>query len=416
MEKLERQLARYLFDPELSEGKMVFVSGPRQVGKTTLAKQLLGPHDAGLTYYNWDNPLTRRRYPGDPSFFLEHLGRSQHRLIVFDEIHKRRQWKNMLKGIYDSVERDIRFLVTGSARLDMLRRSGDSLVGRHVLFHLFPLSLSEVMTKPLEALWLTSDRDWSDPFKALMERLEAAAGDRNREPLMDALLRFGGFPEPFLKASYRFVRRWKDEYVTQVLADDLRDLTSIRTVDTAERIMALLPGRVGSLLSLNALAEDVDVSQPTVKNHLMQLRKLCLLFEIRPWSQRINRAVRKGAKWYFTDWIHARSEAAVFENFIAACLYRACTVWTELAHGKASLWYLRNFDGSEVDFLIALNGKPALLLEAKLHDVRPARPLRFFSQRLRAPGIQLVRTPGIFKRHDDRTLTLSADRFLSEVP
>jgi predicted AAA+ superfamily ATPase len=412
----ERQLASYIFDAELSEGKMVFVSGPRQVGKTTFARHLLGRHDESLTYYNWDNPLVRKAYRDDPFFFLDDVRKSNKRMIVFDEIHKRKGWKDVLKGIHDSIERDIRLLVTGSARLDMFRQSGDSLVGRYVLFHMFPLSMSEAMQRPLEDLWLAVGKDWKNPLRSLEERLAGTARGREREEIFSHLLHFGGFPEPFVKGSERTLRRWKDEYLTLLLKEDMRDLTGIKMLDTAEHIIQLLPERVGSLLSINALAQDVGVSYPTAKNHLVQLKKLWLLFELLPWSRRINRSLRKGAKWYFTNWIYAMGEGAVFENMVASCLLRASFLWSELAYGRASLWYVRNFDGSEVDFLLALDGRPALLVEAKLGETAVSRSLMFFGGVLNVPRLQLVGKPGIFKKVDGETFLVSADRFLSVIP
>lgn len=416
MRLIKRQLSSYIFDPELSSDKMVFVSGPRQVGKTTYAKQLLGTHDEKLTYYNWDNPLVRKNYRNDPFFFLDPAAKSNSNIVVFDEIHKRKEWKNILKGLYDTVEKDIRFLVTGSARLDMFRKSGDSLVGRYVLFHMFPLSLAEVMETPLDDLWLTSKRDWQKPWASLKEKLHVSPRSRQRAGLLEDLLKFSGFPEPLFKGSDRALRRWKDEYITLILKEDLRDLTNIKAIETMEHILSLLPERIGSLLSINAIAKDVGVSHPTVKNHLMQLKKLWLLFELRPWSRRINRSLKKGKKWYFSNWIYADGDAAIFENFVASSLMRASTIWSELAYGTASLFYVRNFDGSEVDFLLLLNNKPGLLIEAKLNDTSVSRPLRFFGDMLNIPKIQVVRKSGVYKIEDENTVVVSADRLLSVFP
>jgi predicted AAA+ superfamily ATPase len=178
MEIASRQVDQYIWDPELAAGKMVFLSGPRQVGKTTYAKGLLARGAPGA-YVNWDNPAVRRSYGADPLFFLSRRPSDRDFLVVFDEIHKRPRWKDILKGIYDTVERSIRILVTGSARLEWFRRSGDSLIGRYAHFHMMPISVSEALGKSLSQLWLCPTSEPGKLFRSLSRMLADAGQSRD---------------------------------------------------------------------------------------------------------------------------------------------------------------------------------------------------------------------------------------------
>ena len=406
-----RQIDQYLWDPELSARKMVFLSGPRQAGKTTYAKTLLSKRPG--VYLNWDNPAVRRAYTADPFFFLADRPGDADFLAVFDEVHKRPRWKDILKGIYDSVEPSVRILVTGSARLEWFRRSGDSLVGRYVHFHMMPLSIAEVQGTPLGDVWLGNTADKRAPFRTFERRL--LDGKRGTRAIYDHLFVFGGFPEPFARGSERFLRTWRRDYLSLLLREDLRDLTNIRTVDTVETLAELLPERIGSPLSVNGLAGDLEVSFPTVKNHLMQLERLWLLFSLRPYSHRLNRTLKKERKTYFLNWIYAAGEARQFENLVATALLRATLIWTDLGLADAELWYVRGFDGGEIDFLITLDGKPALLVEAKLNNTEIDRRTRTLAGRVGVPLIQVVHRGGILRQEQEATL-VSADRFLAVLP
>lgn len=409
----KRQIGGYLWDEEIIGRKMVFLSGPRQVGKTTYAQGLLSRGRKG-GYFNWDNPLVRRSYAADPFFFLKDRGAAPEYLAVFDEIHKRPRWKDILKGIYDSLDRSCRILVTGSARLEWFRKSGDSLVGRYAHFHMLPLSVTELANATFVESWLCRETDWRNPWQSFGRRMEGAA-DAGGRSAYEHLFRFGGFPEPVSRASGRFLRKWQSDYLSLLLTEDLRDLTGIRAVDTVENLIALLPSRVGSPLSMSVLARDLEVTHPTVKNHLSQLEKLWLTFSIRPWSRGLGRVLRKEKKMYFTHWPYAGDDQRTFENMLAAMLYRACLVWTDNGMGDAGLWYVRSFDGREADFLIVLDGEPALIVEAQWADTSIAAGLRNLAGRIGVPIVQVVNTPGIL-RVEERTAVVSADRFLRALP
>jgi predicted AAA+ superfamily ATPase len=414
VEKLpDRQIDAYLWDEELIARKMVFLSGPRQVGKTTYAQRLLASRQGA--YYNWDNPSVRRRYREDPLFFLGEISGPRESLIVFDEIHKRPKWKDILKGLYDSIDHDaVRLLVTGSARLEWFRRSGDSLVGRYAHFHMLPISLSELAGAPLKDAWLTLSADWKRPWASLQERLDHPVSLHAKESY-EQLYRFGGFPEPLSRGSERFARKWREDYLSLILREDLRDLSQIKATDTVENMVSLLPERVGSPLSIQSLAEDLESSHPTIKNYLTQLERLWLLFSIKPWSRRLNRTLRKERKTYFLNWTSVPEESKRFENFIAASLLKAAQVGTDLAHGRAELWYIRTFDKREIDFLLTLDDRPALLVEAKLSETDIGPSARRVAAQMGIPFVQVVQRQGIFSKQDN-SIIISANRFLAALP
>jgi len=414
MEIKERQIDQYIWDEEIIGKKMVFLSGPRQIGKTTYAKSLIKRRFPG-DYFNWDNPQIRKNFTEDPFFFLKNYQAGEF-LVIFDEIHKRHQWKDILKGACDSVDPDIRFLVTGSARLEWFRKSGDSLIGRYAHFHLLPLSLSELLNQNIKELWLCREDDWKDPTVSFLEWLEESKTQKNYRDTFEHLLQFGGFPEPAARASTRFLNKWKKDYITLLVTEDLRELSNIKDIDRMESIIRLLPEHTGNPLSISSLAGDIGSNYHTVKNSIQQLEKLWLLFMVPPWHKRLNRTIRKEPKYYFTNWIYIKDEGIRLENLIATHLLKACILWTDCGFGDAGLWYIRNFDGGEIDFLITLNNKPALLVESKTSRDRISKPARNFQKHIGVPLIQTVNRPGIYKKLDENTFILSIERFLSLIP
>ena len=411
MDLSNRQIGRYFLDPELVAKKMIFLSGPRQVGKTTFVRKFI--ESGNGAYYNWDARKVRSAYKADSEFFLKD---GLPDFVVFDEIHKINLWKNILKGIYDTTDKRVRFIVTGSARLDYFRKSGDSLVGRYISFRLLPLSVSELLERSFKETLFTAESHWKDADKALLEILDNTDFSKKALEAYESLKHYSGFPEPFFQNNDRFLRRWNEDYIDLLVREDLRDLTRIRELDTVEKVMRLMPARVGSALSLASLARDVESSFPTVKNHVEQLKKLWLLFSIKSWSKNLNRTVRKEEKVYFLNWTYCTDPGARFENFIAVMLFRACCVWNDLGFGKADLWFVRNFDQNEIDFLVTINGKPNFLVETKLTDTAISLPARNMRARFGVPLIQVVDKPGVFKKWSKEEWTVSADRLLNILP
>ncbi len=344
-----RTLERYLqaqIERDL-ERKMVFVAGPRQVGKTTLARTL---PDGRRGYLNWDVPADReriltRRLPVSP-------------LWVFDEIHKYRSWRDYLKGLYDGRTENRRILVTGSARLDFYRYSGDSLQGRYFLHRLHPLSVAE--------LGIDNGRDFQ------------------------TLLNLGGFPEPFFSASETEARRWSRSYRQLLIQEEIRSLERIQDLGNLELLMLRLPDLVGSPLSVNALREDLRVAHKTVESWIGALERLYSVFRVAPFGSPKIRAVKKARKLYLFDWTLVNDPAARFENLVAVHLLK-WVHWKQDSEGiDLDLRYLRDTDGREVDFVVCRGSEPQLLVECKWSAGRLDRSLRYASTRFpRCPAWQI---------------------------
>jgi len=388
--------------------KMLFVAGPRQTGKTTLARMLIEKRPVSR-YWNYDIPEDRLLLTRKPSFFKEiDRPRGVRPLVVFDELHKYRLWKAYLKGAFDDAHADFSFLVTGSGRLDLYRKGGDSLAGRYFLHRLFPLTIGELATAPRRSL---------DEFLTAPDELPA--GGAASWDAWRALETLSGFPEPFNTGEESFYRRWSQTYRNQVIREDIRDLTHVHQVSRIETLAALLRERVGGLLSTNALREDLKTAFDTVKNWLEILQNFYLVFLLTPWRGSLARGLRKEPKLYFYDWAAVPDPAARFENIVAVHLLRAVTAWTEAGAGEFSLHFVRDREKSEVDFLLVRGKEPLVLIEAKLSETEPAPALIKMKKALRIPAIQLVNVPGISRKaagKGDGILIASADRWLAGLP
>jgi predicted AAA+ superfamily ATPase len=365
---------------ELAGAKgMILMPGPRQAGKTTFARQVAASF-ATSVYFNWDIVSDRARFIRD-RYFFEGVERRDARppLVVFDELHKYKEWKNYLKGVYDRFHDQFRFLVTGSGRLDAWRRGGDSLAGRYLLLHLWPFSLAELAGRgePPNAFW-------DDPQGVAPDEGGAA------QAAWERLSRFSGFPEPYVAASPAAYRRWSATYHSQVVREDLRDLTRIASATEVETLCSLLPERVGSLLSINALAEDLKVAFNTVRHWLDALERLYLVFTIAPWTRSVARATQKARKLYLVDYGLVENRAARFENMVALELLRAVTLWNDLGLGPFSLHFVRNKEKEEADFLITEKRRPRLLVETKAAETRIDPALRKFQDQLGVPAVHLL--------------------------
>lgn len=318
--------------------KMVFVAGPRQVGKTTLA---LGLQGARAAYLNWDIALQRSR------ILRGELPAGK--LWVFDEIHKYRRWRNYLKGLYDGRPRGQRILVTGSGRLDLYRFGGDSLQGRYHLLRLHPFSVAELgMSRPAQ--------------------------------LLD-LLRLGGFPEPFLGGSETQARRWSREYRSLLVREEVVALERIQDLGHLELLMLRLPELVGSPLSVNALREDLQVSHKTVENWIGALERLFALFRLAPFGAPRIRAVKKSQKHYHLDWTVVPENPARFENLVACHLLKWVHFQQDTQGRNLELRYFRDIEGREVDFVVVEGRHPRLLVECKWVDADVDPSLRYLKAR-----------------------------------
>ena len=314
--------------------KMVFVAGPRQVGKTTLARTLPG---AAAGYLNWDSTEHRARILGGelPSG----------KLWIFDEIHKYRRWRNYLKGLYDTRRAGQRILVTGSGRLDLYRFGGDSLQGRYHMLRLHPLSVAE--------LGLKRQGDFLD------------------------LLRLGGFPEPYFGGSETEARRWSREYRSRLVREDVTSLERVHDLGHLELLMMRLPELVGSPLSVNALREDLQVSHKAVSAWLAVLERLYALFLLSPFGAPRIRAVKKEQKHYQFDWSLLSNDGARFENLVACHLLKWVHHQQDTQGRDVELRYFRDTDSREVDFVVTERDKPITLVECKWSDADVDRGIRY---------------------------------------
>ncbi len=387
---------RYL-TPEIErlfreEHKMCFIAGPRQVGKTTLAKHLLGDSGVSSSYFNWDIESDRKlilRHSQD--FWLRKgLAHDPPYRVALDEIHKFPRWKRFLKELYDAHGSDLELLVTGSGRLDIYQRGGDSLFGRYQMQHLFPFTVGEL---------LSGDRSFLASPDTFMQQIMAPPNMAAAEEALHAIETFTGFPEPLFAESDTRLRRWSASHEQLILREELRDLTRIRELGLIDSLVSMLPERVGSPISINAIREDLGVRHETVQNWIGALARLYFLFSIRPHAGRLARTLRRREKAYLFDFSPVREPGPRFENIVALHLLKLATVWTDLGHGDFSLFYVRDKEGREVDFLITEGGKPFVLVEAKLSADAVDPAVQYFKERLKPRhAIQIVRTPRSFKQ------------------
>jgi len=391
-----------------AEKAMVFLAGPRQSGKTTLA-QLISEEFVNRLYVNWDIPEDRTLLLQNPFFFREMERRdSSVPLIVFDEIHKYKDWKNYLKGVYDRFQREFKFLVSGSGRLDIYQKGGDSLAGRYYLFHLWPFTQAELAGDPHDF-----ERFMKHPLEVQIEKEPA------RREIWETLERFSGFPEPYLSGRDPSYRRWSNAYSQQLIREDIRDLTHIQAIGGLETLYYLLPSKVGSPISVPSLSNALKLSYNTVRGWLSTFERFFLIFSITSWTQRISRAIQKERKIYLWDIPRIKDPAARFENMVALELHRAVSIWNDMGWGRFSLHFIKNKEQQEVDFLLAAENQPFLLIETKLSETQPSPALLKFQASLRVPAIQLTNKPGGYRQLENdggQILLAPAWHWLSALP
>lgn len=343
---------------------MVFLTGPRQVGKTTLAQSFLNPIKSGLNYLNWDVASHRKWLTTQLFAGKQRLDGAEQAIAVFDEIHKYPRWKNAVKGLFDTSEPHTHWIVTGSALLNVYRRGQDSLLGRHFTYHLAPFSVAELAAagRPVPSLAELMQRVFASPSPAATDACTT-------------LTRFGGFPEPLFRADQSFLVRWRRTRLDRLINQDLAVTETLRHLPLVEQLMFLLPERVGSPLSLNSLREDLEVHFATVRHWMNLLERVFYGFSLRPFSQRRGRLLKKEAKWYLWDWTEINDPAIRFENLVAVHLRKYVDYLNDLGLGELTLHYVRDKEKREVDFLLCERNRPQLLLECKRTDTTVSRSL-----------------------------------------
>lgn len=347
MQLIDRYLSAKIVDD--LRRKMVFLGGPRQVGKTSLAEKIMSDGGARSVLLNWDDDQDRAAINAKEFPFPKGL-------IVFDEIHKNRRWRNYLKGLFDKRKQELQILVTGSARLDLYRFGGDSLQGRYFYHRLHPFSVKEL-------------------------------GIRKQNDL-ENLMRLSGFPEPYFAQSAIEKKRWSNTYRARLVREDLADLERVQDLSTIELLAQRLPTLVGSPLSLNNIREDLQVAHATVEKWILMLEKLYYVYRILPYGLPKVRAVKKMAKHYHFDWSLPSEVGAQFENLIAGHLLKWCHYQEDVFGRSLELRYYRDSEGREVDFLIIEDGKPSMLVEAKLSFSSPSIGLRYLKSRF--PAVRAI--------------------------
>jgi predicted AAA+ superfamily ATPase len=319
----------------------------------------------GTDYLNWDNADDRRIILRGPAAVAEriHLERLSDStpIVVFDELHKDKRWKAFLKGLFDVYGGRTRIMVTGSSRLDVFSRGGDSLMGRYFLYRMHPFSVGETVraslpTSVVQPPAALSDDEWG------------------------ALWEHGGFPEPFLRRDVRFTRRWRSLRQDQLTREDIRQVAQIETLGLLETMTQILAERSGRQLIYSHLANEIGIAVDTVRRWIDVLERLHFGFIVRPWFTNVAKALRKEPKWYLRDWSGIDDVGQRAETFVACHLLKAVEGWTDLGLGSFELRYLRDKLKREVDFLVVRDRKPWFLVEVKTADTRLSDSLAYFKQ------------------------------------
>jgi uncharacterized protein len=354
MNRIRRRYLKGFVEEDLKT-RMVFIGGPRQVGKTTFALDFLDSPDLNHpAYLNWDDIHIRS------SLMRGELPPNQP-LIVLDEIHKFGRWRNLVKGFFDTRRDAARFIITGSARLDHYRKGGDSLHGRYHYYRLHPFSLPELSSNP------------------------------SREDV-ELLLDFGGFPEPLFRGEERFWRRWQRERTHRVVYDDIRDLERVKEISLLEVLAEELPRRVGSPLSVKNLRETLDVAHETADRWVRVFERMYYCFRIPPYGAPRIRAVKKEQKLYLWDWTPVSDKGARFENLVACQLLKYCHFMEDSEGYNMDLRFLRDTDGREVDFVVLKEGRPLFAVECKTGEKEISPALFYFKERTTLPKCYQVHT------------------------
>ena len=378
--------------------QMALVSGPRQVGKTTTCRSVSNE------YLNWDNADDRRLLLRGPASIAQALKldvlRAELPVATLDELHKYTKWKSLLKGFFDSYGDRVRLIITGSSRIDVFRRGGDSLMGRYFLYRMHPWSVAESLRTGL-------------PQK------EVHAPEEIRSADWDALWEHGGFPEPFLRRDTRFTRRWRSLRYEQLSREDLREMAVVSDLGTLETLMQILAENSGQQLIYSNLAHEIQVSVDTVKRWIDLLARLHYGFLVRPWFRNVAKSLRKEPKWFLRDWSGVMEDGARAETLVACHLLKAVEGWTDLGFGDFELRYLRDKQKREVDFLVVKDRKPWFLVEVKMSDQTLSPSLGYFQTQTDAQhAFQAVMNlpyehADCFRVH--RPVVVAAKTFLSQL-
>ena len=373
-------MERYLYDPIKKDllKKMVIITGPRQVGKTWLSKALMQEFKTPQ-YLNFDH-IADAKIINSQSWPLKSD------LLIFDEIHKRPEWKKFVKGVFDTRPEKQSILITGSARLDTYRQSGESLAGRYFPIHLHPISVRELQ------------------------------GTMAPDEALSLLNRLGGFPEPFLSGSETEAARWRNQYYTDLVREDILEFGRLQEIRSMKLLLELLRSRVGTPVSYTSIAQDLRLAPNTVRRYIDILENLCIVFTVRPYHSNIARSILKEPKLYFYDSGFVQGgEGIQMENTCAVCLRKHVQYLQDVAGEDIELNYIKTKDGREVDFSLSMKGKATHLIEVKLSEDKPSASLTFLAKKLpQAKALQLVQNLRREQQKDD-VAVVSAGKWLAQL-
>ena len=350
--------------------QMLFLAGARQTGKTTCGRR------AADVTLNWDNLDDRATILAGPRRVMERVPPPRpdgtKPILLFDEIHKYAEWKDFLKGLFDTYSDRVRVIATGSARMEVFGRGGDSMTGRYFSCHVHQLSVGELVRStipdsPVCPPARIADSDWKD------------------------LVAFGGYPEPFSRKSTQFLRRWRKMRRTQLFQEDLRDLSRVHDIARMEVLASLLERRAGSEAVYSSLAQEIRVSENTVREWISILNGLYFGFTVTPWVRNADSSLRKTPKWYPMDWSGIDDPGRRNETMLANHLRKAVDLWNDFGFGEFGLHYYRDKQKREVDFVVVRDGSPWLLAECKSGQTGLAKPLSYLHWVTDAPfALQIV--------------------------
>ncbi|OGL41879.1 MAG: hypothetical protein A2161_20475, partial [Candidatus Schekmanbacteria bacterium RBG_13_48_7] len=353
---------------------------------------------------NWDNVQHRKTLIQDIFSGKRELKNCR---ICFDEIHKYKRWKNSLKGLFDIYEPDTHWIVTGSAMLNIYRKGQDSLVGRQFTYTLFPLSVAELGGT-------LNSNTGVDSF----QKIKFSQSGKKDIEILRNLTQYGGFPEPYIKKSDLFLKRWRQTRLDRLINQDLAKMEQFQHLDLIENLLYLLPERVGSPLSINSLREDLEVAHKTVRKWMDSLSRIFYGFYIEPYSMKQGRMLKKEKKWYLWDWTEVNEPGPRLENLAAVHLLKYVTFLRELGD-NVTLHYIRDREKREVDFIICRNQKPLYGIEVKLKEGDNVTSLIYFSKKLKLEKSFLVVEENIipYRRQyrDIKVDVVSAAGFFSKL-
>ncbi|MBS0350406.1 MAG: ATP-binding protein [Proteobacteria bacterium] len=372
---MERLYHRIIQQHFAQDEQMIFLCGPRQVGKTTISQTCVDKKR--IDYLNWDVKDHRADIIAGPIQTAQRIGlqnAKEHKpIVIFDELHKYKYWRDFIKGFYDLYKKESHIIVTGSAKLDIHRRSGDSLMGRYFPYLVHPFSVAELLTTELP--------------ESLIRQPSAINAEQ-----FSALWKYGGFPDPYLKNNAQFWRRWNHLRHEQLFRRDIKDLTHIQEMDQLEILALILQQQAGQLVNYSQLAQKINVSVNTVKRWISTLKNFYYCFTIKPWKKNITRSLLKEPKIFLWDWSEINDAGHRLENFVACHLLKAIHFWNDSGMGKFELFFIRDKEQNEVDFLITQEQKPWILLEVKMSaNNHISKNLHRFQEQTQAPhALQVV--------------------------